>query len=270
MVSNSAGSVTSTPPAILIVNPVPTPPGISSQPQNQTVSQGSTASFGVTASGSTPFSYQWLYSSLPLAGATASGYTIANAQATNAGSYSVIVTNAYGSITSALATLTVILPPIINAQPTNQFASVSNAVSFTVGLSQGTSPAYQWRQNGAAISGATQSSLTLASILWSSAGTYSVVVSNSAGTQTSAGATLIVQQAAFTFYDGFEGYSKGSLDNNTTGGPNPTVPTRGGAVNTTAQGWVTNANSGVTPHGGSQMVGSAGLTNKITSISSTA
>ena len=260
VVSNSAGSVTSAPPAILIVNPVPTPPGISSQPQNQTVSQGSTAGFGVTATGSTPLSYQWLYSSLPLAGATASSYTIANAQATNAGSYSVIVTNAYGAITSSLATLTVVLPPIINAQPTNQLASVSNTVSFTVGLSQGTSPSYQWRQNGTAISGATQSSLTLASILWGSAGTYSVVVSNSAGSQTSAGATLIVQQAAFTFYDGFESYSKGSLDNNTTGGPNTSSANPWWGVNTTVQGWVTNANSGVTPHGGSQMAGSAGVT----------
>jgi sugar lactone lactonase YvrE len=260
VVSNSAGSVTSAPPAILTVNPVPTPPGISTQPQNQVVSQGSTASFSVTATGSTPFSYQWLFSGASLAGANAFSYAIANAQVTNAGSYSVIVTNAYGSITSSLATLTVVLPPIINVQPTNQLASVSNTVSFTVGLSQGTSPTYQWRQNGTPISGATQSSLTLAPILWGSAGTYSVMVSNSAGTQTSTGATLIVQQAAFTFSDGFESYSMGSLDNNTTGGPNTSSANPWWGVNTTVQGWVTNANGGVTPHGGLQMVGTSGVT----------
>jgi sugar lactone lactonase YvrE len=259
VVANSGGSVTSTP-AILTVNPVPTPPGISAQPQNQVVSQGSTAGFSVTATGSTPFSYQWLYSGTALAGVSASSYSVTNAQPANAGSYSVIVTNDYGSITSSMATLTVIVAPLISVQPSNRLASVSNTVTFTVGLSQGTTPAYQWRQNGTPISGATQSSLTLSSILWSSAGTYSAVVSNSAGSQTSAGATLIVQQAAFTFYDGFESYSKGSLDNNTTGGPNTSSANPWWGVNTTVQGWVTNANSGVTPHGGSQMVGTSGVT----------
>ena len=165
IVSNSAGSATSSPPAILTVNAVPTPPGIGIGPQNQTVSQTSNATFNVTATGSTPLSYQWLFDGASLAGATAYSYTVANAQATNAGSYSVIVTNAYGMVTSAVATLTVILPPVINVQPLSQLSAVSNSVTFTVGLSQGTSPAYQWRQNGTAISGATQSSLTLASVV---------------------------------------------------------------------------------------------------------
>jgi hypothetical protein len=257
VVSNSAGSSTSSPPAILTVNLVPTPPGITGQPLNQTVSQSSSATFTVTATGSTPLSYQWFFNGTSLAAATVSSYLCANAQPTNAGSYSVIVTNAYGMVTSALATLTVILPPIINVQPVSQLAAVSNTVAFTVGLSQGTSPAYQWRQNGTPIASATQSSLTLASISWGSAGTYSVVVSNSAGSQTSTGATLIVQQAAFTFFDGFESYNKGSLDSTTTGGPNPASPWWG--LNTSAQSWVTNASGGVTPHGGSQMAGAASL-----------
>jgi sugar lactone lactonase YvrE len=260
IVSNSAGSVTSSPPAVLTVISMPTPPGIATQPQNQTVSQTSNATFTVTATGTTPLAYQWFFNGARLAGATASGYTVANAQPTNAGSYSVIVTNAYGMITSALATLTVILPPIISVEPSNQLASVSNSVTFTVGLSQGTSPSYQWQQNGTAISGATQSSLTLASLLWSSAGTYSVVVTNSAGSQTSAGATLIVQQAVFTFFDGFENYNRGSLDNNTTGGPNATnAADPWWALTTAPHGWVTNANNGVTPHGGTNMVGTAGV-----------
>jgi sugar lactone lactonase YvrE len=256
VVANAGGSVTSAP-AILTVNPVPTPPGISAQPQDQIVSQGSSASFSVTATGSTPFAYQWLFYGSNFAGATASSLGLLSAQPADAGPYSVIVTNAYGSITSSLATLTVIVAPVISVQPTNRLASVSNTVSFTVGLSQGTSPAYQWRQNGAPIAGATQSSLMLASILWGSAGTYSVVVSNSAGSQTSAGATLIVEQAAFTFFDGFESYNRGSLDNNTSGGPNANSANPWWALSTaTPQGWVTNAGSGVTPHGGSQMAGS--------------
>ena len=259
VVSNPAGSATSSPPAILTVIAVPTPPGITGQPQNQTISQTSNATFTVTATGSTPLAYQWRLNGASLPGATGSTYTVASAQPSNAGSYSVIVTNTYGMVTSSLATLTVIFPPIINVQPVGQLASVSNSVAFTVGLSQGTSPAYEWRQNGTAISGATQSSLTLASVLWSSAGTYSVVVSNSAGSQTSTGATLIVQQAAFTFSDGFESYSLGSLDNNTSGGPNTGAANPWWALSTsTPQGWVTNANGGVTPHGGSHMAGAVG------------
>ena len=259
IVSNPAGSATSSPPAVLTVIGVPTPPNITGEPQNQTVNQSASATFTVTATGSTPFSYQWFFDGGSLASATASSYTVANAQSSNAGSYSVIVTNAYGMQTSSVATLTVILPPIINSEPASQLAAVSNSVSFTVGLSQGTSPAYQWRQNGTPISGATQSSLTLASVSWSNAGTYSVMVTNSAGNQTSTGATLIIQQAAFTFFDGFESYSKGSLDNNTTGGPNTSSANPWWGVNTTVQGWVTNANSGVTPHGGSQMAGTSGV-----------
>ena len=257
VVSNPAGSATSAPPAMLTVISVPTPPGIIGQPLNQTVSQTSNATFSVTATGSTPLSYQWVFNGASLVGATLSTYARPNSQPTDAGSYSVIVTNAYGMVISALATLTVILPPVINVQPVSRLASVSNSIAFSVGLSQGTSPAYQWRQNGTPISGATQSSLTLASLTWGSAGTYSVIVSNSAGSQTSAGATLIVQQAAFTFFDGFESYNKGSLDNTTTGGPNPTSPWWG--LNTSAQSWVTNANGGVNPHGGSQMAGAASL-----------
>jgi sugar lactone lactonase YvrE len=257
VVSNPAGSATSAPPATLTVIAVPTPPGITGQPQNQTVSQTSNATFTVTATGSTPLSYQWLFNGNGLTGATLSSYTHANAQQTDASSYSVIVTNAYGMVTSALATLTVILPPVINVQPVSRLASVSNSVSFTVGLSQGTSPAYQWRQNGTPVSGATQSSLTLASLTWGNAGTYSVVVSNTAGSQTSSGATLTVQQSAFTFFDGFESYNLGILDND-FGGPNTTTSNPWWALSSTTQGTVTNSATGVTPHSGVRMAGRTG------------
>jgi sugar lactone lactonase YvrE len=256
IVSNSAGSVTSAP-ALLTVNSVPTPPGINGQPQNLTVSQTSNATFTVTATGSTPFSYQWLFFGTNLASGTASSYTVLNSQPANAGPYSVIVTNAYGSITSSTATLSVILPPIIGVQPVSQLAAVSNSVSFTVGLSQGTSPAYQWQQNGMAIAGATQSGLTLPSISWNSAGTYSVVVSNLAGSQTSADAVLTVEQAPCTFFEGFESYHTGILDNN-LGGPNTTPSNPWWALTSTTQGSVTNSATGVTPHSGAQMAGRTG------------
>src|SRR5207248_2138368 len=178
------------------------PPSITTPPQSLTVGQGSNATFSVTASGYMPFSYQWLFNGNNLAGGTSSSYTVSNSQPSNAGPYSVIVTNLYGAATSSAAQLTVILPPIISVQPVSQFVSVSNSVSFSVGISQGNSSAYQWRQNGAPIAGATQSSYTIASVLWTNAGAYSVTVSNLAGNPTSSNALLTLQQAAFSFFDG--------------------------------------------------------------------
>src|SRR6185437_4430562 len=112
----------------------------------------------------------WQFNTLTISGATDSSYTIASAQATDAGSYACVVTNMAGSVTSANATLTVILPPIINVQPASQSVSYSNSVTFSVGLSQGTTPAYQWRKNGTAVSGATLSSFALSNLKWTNAG----------------------------------------------------------------------------------------------------
>ncbi len=87
-------------------------PVITTQPSNQTVAAGGTATFTVAATTATgTLSYQWNYSNAALPGATASSYSIANAQTANAGNYSVTVTNSAGSVTSANATLTVTTPP---------------------------------------------------------------------------------------------------------------------------------------------------------------
>jgi len=83
-------------------------PTITTQPQNQSVSVSNVASFSVVASGTAPLAYKWYFNTnTPLANATNSSFTLLSAQFTNAGSYSVIVTNAYGSVTSTIATLTV-------------------------------------------------------------------------------------------------------------------------------------------------------------------
>ena len=256
IITNPAGSATSTA-ALLTVNPVSTRPYISAQPQNLTVSQTSNATFTVTALGSTPLSYQWLFNGGNLSGGMASSYTVTDAQPLKAGPYSVIITNANGAVTSIVATLTVVQPPIISLQPASQLASISNNVTFTVGLSQGTSPAYQWQQNGTPIADATQSSLTFSCVLWSNAGTYSVIVSNSAGSQTSADATLTLQQAAFSFTDNFDSYQLGYLANNNAG-PNANASNWWWSLSPTTDNMVTNSTTGVTPHSGANMAGRFG------------
>lgn len=83
-------------------------PAITGQPRNQTNYPNSTVTFTVTATGSAPLSYQWRFQGAAIANATATACTIAGVQSANAGNYSVVVTNAAGSVTSANATLTVL------------------------------------------------------------------------------------------------------------------------------------------------------------------
>jgi hypothetical protein len=86
----------------------PVPPQIIAQPQSVSVTVGANPTFGVMAYGGMPLNYRWVFNGTnTLSGGTNSSFTLTNAQLSNAGSYSVIVTNGYGSATSAVATLTV-------------------------------------------------------------------------------------------------------------------------------------------------------------------
>jgi lysophospholipase L1-like esterase len=100
--------------------PVAAPLSISAQPRSQNMLAGGTVQFTVTAMGPGPLSYQWRWNGIKLAdgsqlsGSGRAALTVNNAQAANAGSYSVVVTNATGAVTSAVAILTVTpssLPP---------------------------------------------------------------------------------------------------------------------------------------------------------------
>jgi sugar lactone lactonase YvrE len=84
-----------------------TGPGITTQPQSQTVMAGASVQFSVTASGRPAPTYQWNFNGTAISGATGSSYSLASAQAANAGNYTVTVTNAVGSVTSSQAALTV-------------------------------------------------------------------------------------------------------------------------------------------------------------------
>jgi hypothetical protein len=86
---------------------------ITAQPQSQTVAAGSSPTFTVAAAGTAPLSYQWQFNGTNLSGATNTSLTLAGVQPTNAGNYTVVVTNSAASATSAVAVLTVLFPPVI-------------------------------------------------------------------------------------------------------------------------------------------------------------
>jgi uncharacterized protein YpmS len=189
LVGNAYGSVTSSNATLAVY----VPPTITTQPQNQSVGQGTNASFPVVASGSTPLSYQWSFNGAALSGATTSTLTITNAQTTNAGSYTVAVTNSWGSISSAVAVLTVYVPPTITTQPLSQAVVQGHVASFSVGAIGTANLNYQWYCNGSSLGGgATSSTLMLNAVGTNNAGSYTVVVTNTWSTVTSAVATLTV------------------------------------------------------------------------------
>jgi hypothetical protein len=164
-------------------------------PFNWTTNQNSPVTFTVTATGTAPLSYQWYDpSSQPLLNQTNSTLTLTNLQPSQAGQYTVIVTNPYNTA-STNATLTVNQgPPVITTDlaPLNQTVFAGSSVTYTLGVS-GTPPiSYQWFQNGALVPGATNSSFTFVALPGTNTYYSSVTNSQSGGTPTVSSTATVV------------------------------------------------------------------------------
>lgn len=103
VVTNGSGSVTSSPVMLTVTES----PFILQPHTNQWVWVGGTADFSVDAAGNLPLAYQWFFGGAALLGATNSDLQLTNVQFSQAGAYTVVVTNAFGAVTSAPATLVV-------------------------------------------------------------------------------------------------------------------------------------------------------------------
>jgi len=133
VVSNSIGKVTSGS-ATLTVNSAPS---ITAQPVSKTVTAGQTATFAVTATGPAPLFYQWSKSGTPITSATSASYTTpAETTADTGAQFSVVVSNASGSVTSSAATLTVNASTLVlNASSTSlSFGSIDTGATSTLGV----------------------------------------------------------------------------------------------------------------------------------------
>jgi hypothetical protein len=150
-------------------------------PTNQAVFAGANATFAAVVSGSAPLSYQWYFNGTNvLANATSAGLTLTNVTASQAGAYTLLVSNSVGAV-SATADLAVNL---FTATPENETVIPGAEVTFTAVVA-GSAPlsSYQWYFNGTnVLANATSARLTLANVTSSQAGTYTLVISNSAGT----------------------------------------------------------------------------------------
>ncbi|HVU35449.1 MAG TPA: MBG domain-containing protein [Opitutaceae bacterium] len=157
------------------------------------------------ASGDAPLSYQWLKNDVEIAGATTATLTITNAQAGDAATYTVMVSNAVGSVTSSGADLVISgLPPGIVDQPVSRTVAAGATATFAVTASGSPPFTYQWRKagldltDGGNVSGATTPVLTLQNVQSGDMGAYDVVVSNTVSSATSAAAVLTITPAAPT------------------------------------------------------------------------
>jgi hypothetical protein len=178
----------------------PAAPVITAQPQpsNLTVQVGGNVTMSVAASGP-ELSYQWLKNGAPVTGnasAATPNLNITNAQLSDTGSYSAVVSNSGGSTTSTAVSLTVsegevAPPPTIVSHPADTFVTVNNPASLSV-VAEGQGLFYQWYKNGALIPEANAATLYFQSAQVADAASYTVVVSNSGGNVTSAPARLVV------------------------------------------------------------------------------
>jgi nucleoside phosphorylase len=183
VVSNAVGSVTSS--AATVAVTAGSPVTITTQPQSVTINLGQLATLSVIATGTAPLSYQWRNASGNIVGATSSTYATAVA-----GVYTVVVMNATGSITSNPATVTVASAPTITTQPQSVTINTGQTATLAVVASGTAALMYQWRRDGTAITGATS-----ATYVTGTAGSYTAVVSNTAGSVMSSAAVVTITPA---------------------------------------------------------------------------
>lgn len=174
------------------------PPLIVAPPLSLTATQGLSAVFSPIITGSL-LNYQWRLNGTNLPGRTEAMLTLNNVQPNQAGNYSVLVSNASGMATSAVATLSVVASglPVIHSHPQNVSVYPDEPVNFSVGVAGAAPLSFQWRFNGNDIPGATSNTFTIAFAQPEQVGFYSVQVSNSYGVALSSNALLTLLDSPY-------------------------------------------------------------------------
>ena len=157
---------------------------------------GTTVTFSASYIGLGPFQYQWESNGISIPDATNAIFVLTNAQVADSASYDLLISNSFGKAVSSAVVLNVnsAQAPFFIQQPSPSASTnyVGGLVALGV-LVDGTMPiAYQWEYNGAVITNATASTLTLAGLQTNESGIYTLLVSNSVGVTNSEPVTLAV------------------------------------------------------------------------------
>ena len=184
-----------------------TAPGIVAQSSSQTVNAGTNVILTVTATGTAPLSYFWRKNGSNLVGANTDTFTLANVLRTNAGTYTVVITNAVGGVTSAPVVVTII-DPAIARQPTNLAVASGASAQFEADAAGTATNRFQWYcvSNDVAhttvkLTGKTNNILLLTGVKTNNAGGYFAIVTNQLAAPNSATSTVaqLTVAAAPTF-----------------------------------------------------------------------
>ena len=192
VISNAFGSVISSGAVLTVISP----PFLTQQSAtNQTVPAGTDVTLSVSAQGTPPLSYQWLFNGTNLSGATNAALLLTNVQPGASGDYSLIVTNLYGSTQTDMLLTVTDSPPYILTQPVGQSVAVGQSITLSVSARGSLPLNYQWRFNGVNVSGATNAALALTNLNCPQTGYYDVAISNPFGEIVSAKVLLNVVQS---------------------------------------------------------------------------
>ncbi|MEK7676192.1 MAG: immunoglobulin domain-containing protein [Verrucomicrobiota bacterium] len=176
----------------------PVAPTILQPPPDQQAQSGQTVSLNVVGSGTAPLLYQWSKDGIAITGATNVTLSITDVQPSDAGAYSVVVSNVIGSIITGPAALVVDGRPIITIQPSDLVVQAGMDTVFNASAAGPSPLTFQWHQDGQALSdgdritGSTSQTLHLANVQSSDRGSYSLLVSNRFGIVFSHTAKLLV------------------------------------------------------------------------------
>ncbi len=190
VITNPVTVVTSTVASLTVIAPA----AITAEPASQTfVATGTNVTLQVGTTGTPPIAYQWYFGSAMLTGQTNATLNLYNVQPNQSGNYTVMVTNLFAATNSTVATVTVLDPVVITAEPTNQtIVPVGTNVTFQVTATGAAPIGFQWYFAGAKLSGQTDGTLNLSNLQTNQTGNYTVVVTNPVTVVTSTVASLTV------------------------------------------------------------------------------
>lgn len=159
-----------------------TPPRLRPAAVTRSVAAGRPAVFAVDALGTPPFQYQWRRNGVDVPGATGAQLLLTGAELTDAGDYSVRISNAWGSLTGQVARLEVDPLRLLAVNGPERGVLLGTA-AFNVEATGIEPISYQWQKDGIDIPGATGATLQLSPLAFADAGTYRIVVSNPVETE---------------------------------------------------------------------------------------